>query len=234
MPRYGRRYRRRFRRRPRRYRRKFRRGGRYRRPRDVGHARAKFTMVAFNQTAAATAGQTEFWTGESYTLDGYVPITALSPYTNGYDFYSIRKIKLEFYMHPVVPNSNSGWNIDTAQTQNIWFAGAVDLNDITPPTDIEYFSSVQNPKIVSLSPSNRKKFCKFYWKPTILIDSLNSPAMIKKSPWIGTDQLAIQHYGIKFGFQTAVGLTVNQRIFFATKLTFYVKFRNRAGQASGV
>lgn len=226
MPR--RRFRRRYRRRPRRFRRRFR-SRRFRRYTGAGQTvKTKFVRFAYNRTATGDNTSDWFATAESFTLTGNVPAAARDPYVNAYDYYSIRKVKCEFYVKPFMATQQNQYiDDDAAVPQQITFYGALDLNDVTPPTSIDYFSSVQNPKIIpALTPRNR--IAKFYWRPAINLDSINVAAVQKKSPWIGTDQLDVQHYGIKYGFSFRNPLNEGDRFYYQTKFTLYVKWRSRA------
>lgn len=229
--RYRRRYRRRFR--GRRYRRFNRRRG----YRSIRKLRNNFPIVPmkwtyFGNERYVASGIQQFWADSTAFSLAAIPSGYINPYVQSFDFYRIKRVKFEVFHNPLGGLADN-WIDPTDPSpngaQNGFFMISVDRNDVSVPTAFDYFAQTPSTKWHPLQ-STKPRLAKVYFRPSTLSDVSDTATRPIKSPWLGTDNDSIPHYGIKYGIWASYVPTPTYVFDLTIKVTYYVQFKSRTPQ----
>lgn len=188
------------------YRRKYKRV-----PRSLGNPKqAVFYYTRFVDLGGITSTSTSTIYGASSFNLTQVP--GYTDFTNLYDFYKLKAVKISF-----IPWGNI-FNGDSGTEYFLRMYTVIDYNDVTIPSSI---SELQQYKSCKWSPNN--KIHKRYFKPKTIIDSYNELALtLDKQPWVPTSNTGNSYYGIKWAIENAVNLTTRYKI----EAKYYLMFKS--------
>lgn len=146
--------------------------------------------------------------------------TTITAYCNLYQEYRIRKLKWKFFPRGVA--NNFTWADDAPHGGTC--CTAIDYNDIIPATNFQQLARSANARIHSLNaPFGR------YFTPCVLgvvqtstgtTVSGNSPRF---SPWLKTNAIMVEHYGLKTFFRAPGATTAKYHVDYV--VTAYLQFR---------
>jgi len=199
-------------------RRGLRRVGRFRRHVST-RVFAKFCL----EGSSTVTGGTPVATANAISLTdmgGSGGTASITNYANVYQEYRIRKIKWNFYPRGV--SNPFTWADDAPHGGTA--VTAIDYNDVTSPTNFQQLARSANSRIHSLNrPFSR------YFTPSV-IDTIASGtgtsttnSRVLFGPWIKTNALGVEHYGLKTFFRAPGATTAKYHIDYV--VTTYVEFR---------
>lgn len=166
-------------------------------PRSLGNSQQKvfyYTRYASLGTIAYVSGSTQYG-GSVFSLD---QLPNYSDFTNLYDFYKIKGIKISF-----IPTANVTLGTNTATNgltlYNNRIFTVIDYNDAGVPTSIDELREYKNCK---WSPYNR--IHKRYFSPNPLADATDdSTISLQNKPWVPTTNYNMDYYAIKWAIETS-------------------------------
>jgi len=234
MPRYRRRrYGRRSGRRSFRRRRNFRRRG-YKRTR-IRKLRNKFPIYPYKwfvtDLVTFTGNGALTFFADSYTFPlSILPTGYYQPYFDTFDFYRIKRIKVEIYRNPMGGSLETFTTAGGTDAPHIGFIYTfVDRNDATLPPNAAYFQQTPGCRVAPIQATH-PRINKTYFRPTVLEDISNTIVGPKRSPWLSTTSDSIPHYGFKWGIEMSAPPANATVANFSVKFTYYVQFKSRTPQ----
>lgn len=189
-----------------------------RRPRSNG-VYAKFVL----EGSSTITGGTPVSTANAISLTDMSSsggTTSVTSYANLYQQYRIRKLKWNFYPRGVA--NTITWADDAPHGGTA--VTAIDYDDTTPPTNFQQLARSAKARVHTLNrPFTR------YFTPTVRtsvgVDTAAtvSSSGIKFSPWLRTNALGIEHYGLKTYFRAPGAIETKYHMDYL--VTAYVQFR---------
>lgn len=221
---YYRRYRRSYRKRtvgPSRYRKKY--GGR-------GYTRTKYSKK-FRQnvqyfTRHADLGSITYNASSSTATNGVVyfslsQLTDSSEFSNLYDMYKIKAVKITFIPHANVTFGNG----DVSAYSNRLLT-CLDFNDSTVADP----NTIRNYATCRIKPNNKIHSRYFYPKPLAEYANADSGTVLanKGNPWFSTNNRTVRYYGLKYSVShpDSTGFTTGD-VLYRVEVKFYLSFKGK-------
>lgn len=190
----------------------------------------KFTVPTFI-TLGSGVGQIDHqFFAKAYDLND-INSAQVGPYIDNYQEYRIRAIKECWYFPP---NSNDQWFRDQTGSYNprqfLWVT-AIDHDDESAPTGLEYFEQSNSSKWNVLPSGNGKKITR-YFKPVVLgmlyeTSTNTGYGPISRKRWVSTQDPNVQYFGLKYGWVSDHLLQTGDFIVGVQIITYYVQFRRK-------
>lgn len=186
-------------------------------PRSLGNPTQKvyyFSRYASLGTIVAATAANQYG-GSVFSLD---QVPNYTDFTNLYDFFKIKAIKISFIPLSNVTLGSSSTNTYTNYNNRIFTV--IDYNDAGTPTSIDELREYSNCK---WSPNN--KIHKRYFSPNPLADATDdSTISLQYKPWVPTTNYNLDYYAIKWAIEnTDSGPTVPK---YKIEAKFYMAFKS--------
>lgn len=135
-----------------------------------------------------------------------------SEFTNLYDSYKIKAVKLTFYPAMTQSISTSTINAPAGETRCVT---CLDRNDGVAPTSFDAVRQYQNAKVFQVN----RRHSRYIYKPMVLDDSNYTI-----NPWVNTTSPNVNYYGLKFAAEPSLQSSGTYQ--FSVEAKFYLAFKS--------